>query len=187
MKQETRIIPEETPHKFYAEHLKPYEFLRDEASGKIILEIGCGDGYGSAYLAKVAAEVIGIDYETNVILQAQNKYKASNLSFLCMEATNLKFVDNSFDIVCSFQTIEHISEDKLLQYLQETKRVLKDSGKFYLSTLNLEHAIKSPLTYKKNHAHCKEFRLEELKELLSKVFPNIEIYGLFLTLRHRFY
>lgn len=186
-KQETRIIPEQTDPKFYAQHLKPYEFVKKIATGKTILEVGCGDGYGSAYLAKAAAEVIGIDYEERVTLQAQNKYGAPNLTFICMDATNLKFDGNSFDIICSFQVIEHIPEDKLLQYLQEIKRVLKDKGEFYLSTLNLEHAMKSPLTYKKNLAHCKEFRLDELKGILSKVFPHIEVYGLHLIFKHRFY
>src|SRR3989338_7384967 len=165
-KKETRIIPEETTPKFLAQHLKPYEFLRQEVKDKTVLEIGCGDGYGSFYLAEVAKEVIGIDYE---------------------EAANLQFTDNSFEIVCSFQVIEHIAEDRLSRYLSEVSRVLKDEGKFYLSTLNVEHAVKSPLTYKKHPAHCKEFKLEELKDLLSNLFANVKIYGLRLTLKHRFY
>lgn len=57
--QETRLIHEETNLKFYIEHLKPYEFLKKMAKGKSVLEIGCGDGYGAAYLAEIAALVIG--------------------------------------------------------------------------------------------------------------------------------
>jgi len=187
-KPETRIIPEEIPPKFYIEHLKPYEFMvKRGVVGKRILEVGCGDGYGSAYLAKIADKVTGIDYEEEAILPAQNKYKAPNLNFLSMDATNLQFENNTFDTVCSFQVIEHIPEEKILLYLSEIKRVLKTVGEFYLSTLNLAHSIKSPKTYKKNPAHCKEFRLTELKELLLKVFPIIEVYGLHLTAKHRFY
>lgn len=186
-KPETRIIPEETPAKFLAEHLKPYEFISGKCRGKKILEVGCGDGYGSAYLAKTALEVIGIDYEKEVILRAQKKYSAKNLSFLYGDAAGLEFNDNTFDIVCSFQVIEHIPEDKLLRYLSEIKRVLKNEGTFYLSTLNLEYAMKSPPTYQKNPAHCKEFRFDELKGLLSKIFQGVEIFGLHLTTRHRLY
>lgn len=186
-KEETRIIPEETAPKFLAQHLKPYEFLRQEAKGKTVLEIGCGDGYGSFYLAELAKEVIGIDYEDAVIYQAQNKYKRANLKFMRMDAANLQLADNSFDIVCSFQVIEHIPEDRLSRYLSEARRVLKDDGKFYLSTLNMEHVVKSPLTYKKHPAHCKEFNLEVLKGILSSVFSKVEIYGLQLTFKHRFY
>ena len=187
MKQETRIIPEETNPKFYAEHLKPYKFLENYAKGKKVLEIGCGDGYGSAYLAKVASEVVGIDYEADIILQAKDKYNAPNLRFIEMDATNLQFTDNLFDIACSFQVIEHIPEEKLIKYLSEVKRVLKKGGKFFLSTLNLNHTMKSLFTYTKNSAHCKEFRLEELKALLTSAFPTVEIYGLHLTLRHGLY
>lgn len=186
-KPETRIIPEETPPKFYAEHLKPYEFLMRKAAGKKILEVGCGDGYGAAYLAKAAGEVTAIDYEEEVILRAQKKYTLSNLSFLTMEAVNLQFEDKSFDFICSFQVIEHIPEDKLASYLSEIKRVLKDDGEFYVSTLNLDHNMKSPLAYEKSPAHYKEFQLEELAALLSEAFRNLEIYGLHLTPRHRFY
>lgn len=184
---ETRIIPEEAPPKFYAEHLKAYEFARDFVKGKKVLEVGCGDGYGSAYLAKTAAQVTGLDYEKDVISQAKNKYSCKNLSFTDGDATRLQFADKSFDAACSFQVIEHIPEDNLPQYLSEIRRVLKDDGIFYVSTLNLEHSIKSPLTYQKNPAHCKEFALGDLKKLLSGAFPEVEIYGLHLSLKHRFY
>lgn len=186
-KIETRIIPEETNRKFYFEHLKPYEFMKDAAVGKKVLEIGCGDGYGSAYLAKIAKEVVSIDYEEDVILKAKTKYNIANLRFLNMDATNLQFEDSIFDIACSFQVIEHIPEEKLLDYLSEIKRVLKKGGTFYLSTLNLEHTMKSLLTYKKQPAHCKEFKLNELSDLLSKVFSGFEVYGLHLTAKHHFY
>lgn len=187
VKQETRIIPEEIPPKFFAEHLKPYEFVLPYAFGKNILEVGCGDGYGSAFLAEKASEVISIDYDEATVLQARNKYRAPNLSFMRMDATTLQFEDSLFDIICSFQVIEHIPENKIPLYLSEIERVLKDNGKFFLSTLNLSHTMKCPLTYTKNPAHCKEFTLAELKDLLLTKFSNVEIYGLHLTLKHNFY
>lgn len=186
-KPEARIIPEETPARFLSEHLKAYEFIKDFVKGKKVLEVGCGDGYGSAYLAKAAAEVTGMDYEKDVISRAKNKYSGKNLSFTDGDATRLQFADESFDAACSFQVIEHIPEDKLRQYLSEIRRVLKDDGIFYVSTLNLEHSIKSPLTYQKNPAHCKEFTLSELKYLLTSVFTTVKIYGQHLTCRHHFY
>lgn len=186
-KPETRIIPSEVPPKFYAQHLKPYTLIADEAYGKKILEVGCGDGFGAAFLAKTAGEVIGIDYDRETILRAREKYVLPNLRFMPMGADKLEFEDNCFDLVCSFQVIEHIPEDKITRYLAEIKRVLKNDGTFYLSTLNLGHVMKSRSTYKKQPAHCREFRLDELRELLSKVFSKVEISGLQLTLKHRFY
>jgi SAM-dependent methyltransferase len=186
-KPESRIIPENVPPKFLAQHLKPYEFVKNRVRGKRILEIGCGDGYGSAYLAEAAQEVIGIDYDRQTILRAQQKYKAQNLAFSCMEATGLELPDNYFDIICSFQVIEHIPQDGLKQYLREARRVMKDSGEFCLSTLNLSNAMKSGQAYAKNPAHTKEFILAELRDLLTSVFPKVEIYGLYLTPKHRFF
>lgn len=187
-KEETRIIPEGTAPKFYAQHLKPYEFIGPKVSGKRVLEAGCGDGYGSAYLAQSAASsVVGIDYEEAVIKDAKRKYQARNLEFVTMDALKLEFPGNSFDAACSFQVIEHIREGKLFEFLREIKRVLKEGGEFYLSTLNLEHNLKRGHTYKRHPAHVREFRLSALKELLSLVWRKSEIYGLHLTPKHRFY
>src|SRR3989338_731977 len=187
-KVETRIIPEGVPPKFFAEHLKVYEFLKGEAKGKNVLEVGCGDGYGADYLAAAGFEVTAFDYDDAVIAAARAKYGRPNLKFLPMEAGALRFEEGSFGIVCSFQVIEHIPQAGIPRYLSEIKRVLRPEGAFYLSTLNLEHAMKdSPMTYKKNPAHCKEFILEELRRLLLSQFPKVEIYGLHLTPRHRFY
>ncbi len=186
-KPETRIIPENSPPKFFAEHLKAYEFLKGNACGKKVLEVGCGDGYGADYLARAASEVTALDYDEAVIAAARNKYGRPNLKFLPMDAGALRFEDDSFDIVCSFQVIEHIPQAGIPRYLSEIKRVLRPKGSFYLSTLNLEHAVKSPKTYEKNPAHCKEFVLEELKSLLLSQFAQVDIYGLHLTPKHRFY
>lgn len=184
---DSAIVPENLPARFFAEHFKPYEFAAQFINDKTVLEIGCGDGYGAEYLSRYAKEVVAVDYAQSNITHAQNKYKKPNLTFKVMEGQALGFDNNTFDAVCSFQVIEHIPEDTILSYLSEIKRVLKDNGEFYLSTLNINHAMKSMLTYKKNPAHCREYRFTELKTLLSNVFANNEIYGLHLTLKHRFY
>jgi len=52
------IIPENVPPSFFAKHFKPYEFARKDAAGKLVLEIGFGDGYGAAYLAEAAKKLL---------------------------------------------------------------------------------------------------------------------------------
>lgn len=186
-KQEIRIIPEETNAKFFSQQLKAYEFARPGASGKIVLDLGCGDGYGAAFLAKVAKEIIAIDYEKEIVLKARKKYNVPHLKFVSMDVSELGFKDESFDILCSFQVVEHIPEERLPSYFSEIKRVLKNEGEFYISTLNLANNIKSPPTYKKDPAHCKEFYFEEFKTLLEGAFADVQIYGLYLTPKHKFY
>lgn len=186
-KIETRIAPDKVERGFYLQHLSVYAFVKDNISDKLVLDLGCGDGYGAAFLAEKARFVYGVDYDPEVILCAQEKYKADNLRYLAMDALKLEFKAQEFDAVCSFQVIEHIPEESIPAYLNELKRVLKHKGILYLSTLNLDKMMKSPKTYKKNPAHCKEFRLEELQELLGRVFKEVEIYGLHLSPRHYFY
>ncbi len=186
-KQECRVVPEETNARFFAQQLKAYEFVIKYAARKIVLDIGCGDGYGAAYLSKVAKEVIAVDYEEEIVHKAQKKYVIQNVKYLSMDATNLTFDNSTFDIVTSFQVIEHIFEDRISDYLLGIKRVLKDEGEFYCTTLNLKHDMKSPLTYQKAPAHTKEYTFEEFKTLLEKYFSSVKIYELHLTLKHAFY
>jgi ubiquinone/menaquinone biosynthesis C-methylase UbiE len=184
---DSAIIPENVPARFFAEHFKPYEFAAKFIKDKIVLEVGCGDGYGAEYLSRYAKEVVAVDHAKENIMHAQNRYRKPNLTFEVMNAGVLGFENDSFDAACSFQVVEHIPENNVLYYLSEIKRVLKKGGVFYLSTLNVAHTMKSPHTYKKNPDHCKEYRLTELKELLSKVFAHNDVYGLHLTPKHRFY
>lgn len=181
------IVPENVPPKFYIQHLYPYSLVKKVASNKIILDIGFGDGYGPFYLAEVADRVIGIDCEEDNVKIAQAKYKANNLSFKFSNATNMDFQNNFFDIVCSFQVIEHINEGLLSGYLKEASRVLKPTGLFFVSTLNKEVSMKPGQPYQKNPYHVKEFNIIELKNLLLSVFTEVEIYGLNLTKKHRFF
>lgn len=181
------LIPEDTDSKFYIQHLYPYHLAYGNAKDKIILEVGFGDGYGSFYLAEVARMVIGIDCEEENVKNAQNKYKRNNLDFEMMQAINLGFKDETFDIVFSSQVIEHIKEDKLMNYLLEIYRVLKTSGILYLVTLNKEVAMKPGQFYKKNPYHEKEFNEVELRELLLKVFPKVDMYGLHPAAKHIFF
>lgn len=183
---DSAIVPQDVPPKFFAQHFKPYEFLSGFVRNKIVLEIGCGDGYGADYLSRYAKRIIAIDHSKDNIGHAESRYKKENLKFKVMQALELDFPDKSFDVAYSFQVIEHIPESKLVQYLTEIKRVLAQDGLACFSTLNLRHGMKPGTIYKKNPDHCKEFRFSELKDLLSKVFGSVKIYvGDFtLSLKH---
>jgi len=181
------ITPEHTSPKFYIKHLYPYYLVKRNAGNRVILDIGSGDGYGSSYLAEEADRVIGIDCEEKSVEYARNKYTGDNLNFELMDATSLTFRDETFDIVCSFQMIEHVKEDMLLKYLSEISRVLKPSGVFYVSTLNRDLAMKPGQPYDKNPYHEEEFNAAELRELLLKVFPEVEMSGLHPSAKHRFF
>lgn len=179
------IIPEEHDAKFVAQHSSAYAFTRPFCRARRVLEAGFGDGYGSYSLAEIATEVIGIELAPGNIPRAKQKYQRPNLRFMQMDATRLEFPDASFDVVCSFQVIEHIPESKLPIYAGEILRVLRPGGVAVLSTLNLAHNMKPGRPYEKLEFHEKEFRAPELQALLDKTFPTVELYGLHLTMGHR--
>ena len=170
---------------FIAQHMSAYAFARAHAIGKRVLEIGFGSGHGTAYLAEAAQEVIAIDMAPGNIPRACADYPRTNLKFVQMDATHLTFPNESFDLVCSFQVIEHIPESLLLKYLSEIFRVLRSSGLFCVSTLNLAHNMKPKRPYEKLIYHEKEFTAPELNALLKQVFPIVKMYGLHLSRTHR--
>ncbi len=107
-----------------------------ELNGKRdFLEVGCGNGAVSRYLAdKYQANVVGIDIDTEQIELAE-KYivDAANLSFLEADATRLPFGAGSFDVVLSFGVMHHI--DNWLDALGEIGRVLRPGGYFIYADL----------------------------------------------------
>lgn len=171
---------------FFAKHFCPYVLIKNLCVEKIILEIGFGDGYGLHYLSPFVKKCVGIDIKLNNCIKAIKKYNLKNL--LAMDGINLGFKEKSFDIVYCFQVIEHISEEEIIKFLKEIKRILKKEGIFICSTLNLKKNIKGkPEKYVKFHEHKKEYTFYELERLLKEVFENVKIYGLFPTLKHRFF
>lgn len=179
------MIPEDNPPEFFAKHLSAYHFMRPSVKGKTVLEVGFGDGYGTAYLAEAAEKVTGIDIASPNIPLAIAKYPLKNLHFLHYDGFHFPFADETFDAVGSFQVIEHIPEDKLVDWLREIKRVLKKDGFFCVSTLNLKNAKKPNSVYSKNVDHHKEFYAHELKNLLDRVFGQVSMHGLRYTWKHR--
>ncbi len=184
---ECGVNPEETDARFLSQHLAAYAFTRQFAAGKRVLEIGFGEGYGSAYLAEAAKDVTGIDMAPGNIPRAQARHPKPNLRFIHMEGSKLRFPDGSFDVVGTFQVIEHIPEPQLPKFLSEIKRVLSPDGLACISTLNLEHNMKPGRPYEKLCYHEKEFTGPELHALLESVFPSVELYGLYLTPKHQLF
>ncbi len=178
------LIPEDNPPEFFAKHLSAYHFLKKSTADKTVLEVGFGDGYGMSYLAEVARHVSGVDIAPENIPLAKAKYPKENLSFVHFDGYHFPFKDKSFDFVCTFQVIEHIPETRLVEWLSEIKRVLKDDGSFYVSTLNLETAMKPGSVYEKNIDHEKEFKAHELDALLKRVFARVELRGLHYSFKH---
>jgi GT2 family glycosyltransferase/ubiquinone/menaquinone biosynthesis C-methylase UbiE len=168
-----RYIPEHADSKdeLSVEHLHRYNSVLPFVKNKVVLDIACGEGYGAALFAKTAKTVTGVDISEECILHANRKYNSKeypNLNFKKGSVIEIPVENNSFDVVVSFETIEHVSEDDQKQFLSEVKRILKKGGVFIISTPDEEN-------YSKRYEHKNEFHLHELtrqgfKDLLSRHF-----------------
>jgi 2-polyprenyl-3-methyl-5-hydroxy-6-metoxy-1,4-benzoquinol methylase len=168
--------PEISSKRLAEEHYGRYDFAKNFCFGKKVLDIACGYGYGSYELAKHAESVVGVDLSNEVIEHAKKKYHTPNLNFVNGNATDELFNDEEFDVVVSFETIEHLSEDDRHQFYRLIHKYLKKNGMFIISTPN--KLVTSPYSEKPlNSFHIIEFYISNLVEEVSAYYKIKKIYG----------
>lgn len=149
----------------YALAISRYHLSKPYAQDKIVLDAGCGSGYGSEMLIKAGAKkVYGVDICPESIEYCRTHHKQANLVFQVGDLTKIDFPDQTFDLICAFEVIEHIEDYK--RAMREFYRVLKPNGLLIISTPN--KAIYSPWTKKPFYPfHYQEFYLQDFKNLLQ--------------------
>jgi GT2 family glycosyltransferase/2-polyprenyl-3-methyl-5-hydroxy-6-metoxy-1,4-benzoquinol methylase len=155
------------------EHIHRYAFACELAGGKNVLDIACGEGYGSDLLAKVAKHVIGVDIAREVIEHAAGKYRRKNLEFRIGSCAEIPVADSSVDLVVSFETIEH--HDRHEAMMAEIKRVLTPNGVLIMSSPDKYEYSVAP-NYR-NPFHVKELFRHEFEKLIAAYFRHMAMYG----------
>ena len=153
------------------EHLHRYLFAFQFAKGRHVLDIACGEGYGSFMLSQIARSVVGVDIDSKTVADASTKYCAENLSYKIGSCIELPLSDCSVDLVVSFETLEHIAEHD--QFMLEIKRVLRPEGILIMSSP--ERDVYASYREGDNEFHAKELNRAEFKDLLAKHFRNARI------------
>jgi ubiquinone/menaquinone biosynthesis C-methylase UbiE len=111
---------------YWGEHVARYVFALQFAERQKVLDIACGTGYGLGLLKSKAGYVAGVDVSIDAAKQARLEC-SENAEVLLGDGLALPFADSSFDVVTSFETIEHLHERAY--FLKELNRVLKPAGR----------------------------------------------------------
>jgi len=155
--------------------LARYRFAASRVSGKLVLDVACGKGYGTALLLKNGARrVVGVDISEQALDFARKSVFHNGADFILADASGLPFKAGSFQIIVSFETLEHLSKSE--EFLSEVVRNLSTSGLFILSTPN--RRVFSPF-FRSSYSplHKKEYTLGELAALLRRFFGKIDFFG----------
>ena len=169
-----RFIPWMAGAQIHYEHLHRYAFAAQFVRGKRVLDLACGEGYGSNILSKEAAYVVGVDLAQNAVYHASSRYTRDNLRFIQGSILEIPIRgEKEFDVVVCFEAIEHVADqDKLLS---EVKRLLKENGVFLVSTPN--KLTFTDRTQFVDPFHAKELYFDELKSLLYGYFKYLRLLG----------
>ena len=168
-----RFTPECVREIWY-EHWHRYAFARSLCEGKRVLDAACGEGYGSNLLAQVAREVVAVDLSTQAIAHARQRYATeANLRFEEADATQLPALGGKFDVIVSFETLEHLhAQEELLAGFASQ---LADDGILLISSPD-KHTY-SDLAGHQNEFHVRELYRPDFEALLARHFPHRRLYG----------
>jgi O-antigen biosynthesis protein len=166
-----RFIPGQGSVELAYEHLHRYQFALRWASGRRVLDVASGSGYGAALLAAVSHHVWALDIDGPAVAHARNEFAAANLCFIHADAGCLPFPAASMDLIVAFEVIEHLPDQERL--VRELARVLKPGGVVLISTP--DKAVYSDARQYVNPFHIREFYRDEFLALLRRQFRFVEL------------
>jgi SAM-dependent methyltransferase len=171
-------VPEE--NYWFRRHLAVYEWIGARVHGRRVVDLACGEGYGSAVLARTAASVVGVDANPEAFAHAAAKYTGDGVGF---ERDLVERWQGDVDCVVFLQTIEHIPDpDAMLAHI---RRLIEPGGVAYVSTPNVLTLAPKGAERSGNPWHVREYRPDEYRALCERHFARVDLLGLFHARRLR--
>jgi SAM-dependent methyltransferase len=165
-------VPEE--NYWYRRHLVVYQWIAARVGGLRVIDMACGEGYGSNVLAGGAASVVGVDANPEAHEHARLRYQRANLRF---ERGLIETFSAPADVVVFLQTIEHLQDPGAA--LEHFRGLVGAGGAVYLSTPNVLTLAPKGARRSDNPWHVHEYRGHEFERLCREHFASVALFGLF--------
>jgi hypothetical protein len=185
-------VPEE--NYWFRRHLAVYEWIAARVAGERVIDMACGEGYGSDVLAASAASVVGVDANPEAHEHARLRYRRANLRY---ERDLVESFAEPADAVVFLQTIEHLQDPGAV--LEHYRSLVSGTGTqsggpgsdglgrgtVYVSTPNVLTLAPKGAERSDNPWHVHEYKANEFRELCAERFGEVRLYGLFHTRKLR--
>jgi SAM-dependent methyltransferase len=167
-----RTLPDVPAENYwFRRHLAVYEWIAERCAGLKVVDMACGEGYGTGVLARRAREVTGVDANPEAFEHARVKYTRPGVRFV---RNMIQLHSEPCDAVVFLQTVEHVPDPAgVLRHFKEM------AGTVYVSTPNLLTLAPPGADKSGNPWHLREYRVAEFRALCESVFERVELYGLF--------
>jgi 2-polyprenyl-3-methyl-5-hydroxy-6-metoxy-1,4-benzoquinol methylase len=176
-----RTLPDVPAENYwFRRHLVVYEWIAARVGGLRVVDLACGEGYGSDVLARAAASVVGVDANPDAHEHARLRYRARNLRFV---RDMVETFSEPCDAVVFLQTIEHVQDPDGV--LENVRGMLPNGGTAFVSTPNVLTLAPKGAERSGNPWHVREYRAEQFRALCAAHFTRVELYGLFHARRLR--
>jgi 2-polyprenyl-3-methyl-5-hydroxy-6-metoxy-1,4-benzoquinol methylase len=170
-----RTLPDVPAENYwFRRHLAVYEWIAGRCAGLEVVDMACGEGYGSDVLARRVLEVTGVDANPDAHEHARIKYTRPGVRFV---RALVESFSQPCDAVVFLQTIEHVQDPKAV--LDHFRGMLRPGGTAYVSTPNLLTLAPPGAEKSDNPWHVKEYRAQEFRELCEQSFEQVELLGVF--------
>jgi 2-polyprenyl-3-methyl-5-hydroxy-6-metoxy-1,4-benzoquinol methylase len=165
-------VPEE--NYWFRRHLAVYEWIATRVRGLRVIDMACGEGYGSDVLAGAAASVVGVDANPEAHEHARLRYRRANLRFA---RELVETFPELADAVVFLQTIEHLQDPGAV--LAHFRSLVGETGVVFVSTPNVLTLAPRGAERSDNPWHVHEYRSDEFEQLCRGTFGTVEMHGLF--------
>ena len=169
-----RTLPDVPAENYwFRRHLAVYEWIAPRVAGLRVIDMACGEGYGSRVLAESAGEVVGVDANPEAHEHARLRYRTANLRF---ERALVESFSCPADCVVFLQTIEHLQDPRAV--LEHFRSIVGEEGAVFVSTPNVL-TLAPGAERSDNPWHVHEYRAAEFERLCRTVFAGVELFGVF--------